>query len=72
MSKTDDLFQELYQVTKDSIKLVHKLIDEKESLQDRIDELEQQLALVQAENEEYHEKEYSREIDELMRTRGIW
>ena len=71
MSKADDLFQALHQVAQDSIKLIHKLIDEKEGLQDRIDELEQELAFAQAENEEYYEKEYTAEIDELMITRRI-
>lgn len=71
MSPLDRLFNELVQVCKDTIQLVHKLINEKESLQARIDELEQQLSFAQAENEEYYEKEYSQEIDELIITRRI-
>lgn len=55
----------------DVVKLVHQMAEQLTKKQERIDELEQQLAFVQAENEENYEKEYTAEIDELMITRRI-
>ncbi len=69
--KDEEKLQEVIRCFDDVVELVHQMATQLEKKQNRIWELEDELSFAQAENEEYYEKEYGREIDELIIQRRI-
>ncbi len=69
--KDEEKLQEVIRCFNDVVELVHQMAAQLTEKEERIDELEQQLSFTQARNEEYYEKEYGREIDELIIQRRI-
>ncbi len=67
----EEKFNEAIKCFNDVVELVYQMAAQLTEKEERIDELEQQLSFAQAKNEEYYEKEYGREIDELIIQRRI-
>ncbi len=67
--KDEEKLQEVIRCFNDVVELVHQMAAQLTEKEERIDELEQQLSFVRAENEEYYEKEYGIETEEIMITR---